>query len=274
MEITVRSGTPAARLGLAAFPTQDAHCVQRALEVGINFFFFYGANYPAFIAALRDVARTQRDEMILATGSGARTSKGLRAARQKIVTATSTDMLDIFFAEYISPSDDAEKIFGTGGVLDELSRWKEGGAIRYVGATAHDRTLAAQLARDPRVDVLMHRYNMAHRKAADVVFPTALEARTPVIAFTATRWGTLLKSLAEWPNTPPTAADCYRYCLTQSAVRVVLTAPKTVDELQENLGVLESAMMNGEERSTWERFGDLVYEQGQGSAHEFEAKWP
>ena len=59
-------------------------------------------------------------------------------------------------------------MFGKNGVLDELRQWKTGGLIRFVGATAHDRSLARRLAADPRVDVLMHRFNMAHRKAARV----------------------------------------------------------------------------------------------------------
>jgi hypothetical protein len=37
----------------------------------------------------------------------------------------------------------------------------------------------ALLAADPRIDVLMHRFNMAHRKAAHEVFPAPAKAGTP-----------------------------------------------------------------------------------------------
>ena len=84
--------------------------------------------------------------------------------------------MDIFFAEYINPGDDVKAIFGDGGVLDELQKWKADGVIRYVGATAHDRQLARRLAEDSRVDVLMHRFNMARLKAAVDVFPAARAA--------------------------------------------------------------------------------------------------
>src|SRR5438046_6548852 len=83
-----------------------------------------------------------------------------------------------------------------------------------------------RLAADLRVDVLMHRFNMAHRKAAREVFPAAAKARTPIVAFTATRWGTLLEPHADWPGRPPTASDGYRYCLAHRPVLVVLTAPR------------------------------------------------
>ena len=51
----------------------------------------------------------------------------LRIARRKIVSAVGTEMIDIFFAEYINPGDNAAAIFGQDGVLDELQRWKAEG---------------------------------------------------------------------------------------------------------------------------------------------------
>jgi aryl-alcohol dehydrogenase-like predicted oxidoreductase len=120
----------------------------------------------------------------------------------------------------------------------------------------------------------MHRYNMAHRKAAREVFPSAIEARTPVVAFTATRWASLMKPYPKWPAAPPTAADCYRFCLAQSAVHIVLTGPKSIDELEQNLAVLTSAPMDDERCNYWARFGDIVYNHGRGDADKFESLWP
>src|SRR5207248_584932 len=150
-------------------------------------FFFYSPGQKAFVEALKPLAQNCRDQIILASGSGSRTVSGLRAARRKILAAVGGELLDVFFTEYINPGDKTAAIFGTGGVLDELQKWKAEGVIRYVGASAHDRTLAKKLAEDARVDILMHRFNMAHRKAADEVFPTAIKSKTQVFAFTATR---------------------------------------------------------------------------------------
>jgi hypothetical protein len=38
------------------------------------------------------------------------------------------------------------------------------------------------------------------RKAAHEVFPAAAKARTPIVAFTAIRWGTLLEPCADTVN--------------------------------------------------------------------------
>ena len=117
----------------------------------------------------------------------------------------------------------------------------------------------------------MNRFNTARRKRAREVFPDAAKTRTPIVAFTATRWGTLLEPRAGWPGPPPTASDCYRYCLSQPSVHVVLTAPRSLAELEQNLDVLELPPMSKQKRGQWERFGDLVYSTGKGA---FETSWP
>lgn len=269
--ITTLSGNTVRPLGLAAGPKQDPICVRRAFDGGINYFFFYGPGQRPFVKALAVLIRKNRDDVIIATGSGARKAKSLTTARRKIAAALNTKLIDVFFAEYVSPQDDEDLIFGNGGVLDQLQEWKASDWIRYAGATTHDRRLARRLAEDSRVDVLMHRYNMAHRKASNEVFPFAIQFGTSVVAFTATRWRTLMERHADWSSEPPSAADCYRYCLAHKAVHIVLSAPKSLAELAANLRVLRLPRMTDRERAEWERYGDLV--RGEGS-HAFETRWP
>ncbi len=267
------NGTYASSLGLAAYTDQDPKCVQRAFECGINYFFFYSPGSKLFTKALKHLAKEHRDEIILSSGNGSRTVSSLRAARKKIATVAGVEVLDIFFAEYIHPGDNAAVVFGKDGVLDELQKWKAEGLIRYVGASCHDRKLAKQLAEDPRVEILMHRFNMAHRKAADEVFPAAIQSETPVVAFTATRWETLLERHETWSGKSPTSADCYRYCLAHPAVNVVLTAPTSIQELEQNVRVLKLPPMNRESYRHWERFGNIVYERSS-STMDYESRWP
>jgi hypothetical protein len=65
---------------------------------------------------------------------------------------------------------------------------------------------------------------------------SAADDKTPV-AFTATRWGTLLEPHADSTGPPPTAFDCHRYWLAQPAVQVPLTVPPSLAELEQNLDV-------------------------------------
>ena len=117
----------------------------------------------------------------------------------------------------------------------------------------------------------MHRYNMAHRGAEKAVFPAALESDTPVIAFTCTRWGTLLAGHEEWEGPAPSAPDCYRFALAHPAVELALTAPHSVGELQQNLAVLDAPAPTPDEMAAWRAYGDIVYG---GVPGEFETSWP
>ena len=77
--------------------------------------------------------------------------------------------------------------------------------------------------------------------------------------------------MARKTEPPPTAVDCYRFCLAEPAIQIVLTAPKSVAELEQNLAALSSKPMKDDERARWKRFGDLVYGAGQ---DRFETEWP
>ena len=86
------------------------------------------------------------------------------------------------------------------------------------------------------------------------------------MAFTATRWGTLLKRPRTFTGPVPTAADCYRFALTEPRVSVCLTGPRNLDELRQNLAALELGPMSPEELSRIRAFGDVVHAGGRRSA--------
>jgi predicted aldo/keto reductase-like oxidoreductase len=62
-----------------------------------------------------------------------------------------------------------------------------------------------------------------------------------VVTFTGLRWRALLGTTPADPAgfQPPSAAECYRFCLSQPAVAVALTAPGNHQQLEENLRLLE-----------------------------------
>jgi aryl-alcohol dehydrogenase-like predicted oxidoreductase len=103
---------------------------------------------------------------LIATGIEERDKGRLRQYLDRVRRYLDVDVVDVFFAEYVTPSEDIAQIRA---VLDELWDWKERGLIRYVGATTHNRAIAkrcceAQIASDliksDRTEVLMHRYNV------------------------------------------------------------------------------------------------------------------
>jgi predicted aldo/keto reductase-like oxidoreductase len=272
MKLTTVSGDPISRLGLGAREDRFPEGAAIAVERGVNFLFIYHLGGGRWAAKLRELAAKDRARVAITAGSGARDPEGLRGSLATYLEALGTDHLDVFFAEYVRPDEDPERVHGDGGTLSELARWKDEGRIRYVGATAHDRVVSRRLAEDRRVDVLMQRYNMAHRKAGDEVFPACRDNDVAVIAFTATRWGSLLSGHPEWPDQPPSALDCYRFCDAHPDIDVVLASAPNAAVLQDGLGLLDAPppMVEREVRR-WQRYGDLVYGDG---ADSFETDWP
>lgn len=269
MEIQTIRGKPASILGLAEQGSLESGCVDLAWQAGINYFFAYGMSSDSpLLRDLRPLLKQHRESVIVATGSEQREIPQWQAYLEQVRQTLAIETVDILFVEYVSPTDDWQQVQG---LLNQLYDWKAEGRIRYAGVTTHNRAIARQLVQDTRCDILMHRYNMAHRKAEASVFPAAVTAGIPVVAFTSTRWGTLLEEQPDWPGEPPTAADCYRFGLSQPAIRLALTAPQTRGELEANLAVLEAPRMSGHEITHWQTFGDRVYGTGQDT---FETRWP
>src|SRR5262249_2825589 len=106
------------------------------------------------------------------------------------------------------------------------------------------------------------RYNAAHRGAERDVFPVTTELQMPVIAYTAMRWGALLRSTPGDPtgfDVPPPAA-WYRFVLQNPAASVVLCAPHDRAELDEDLAVLSATgPLPAEEYSRLIEHGDRVH---------------
>ncbi|MDZ7962724.1 MAG: aldo/keto reductase [Aulosira sp. DedQUE10] len=266
MELVTIQRQPASILGLAG-QSIDAATVLLAFTAGINYFFFYNLESENFLGGLKSLLVAQREQVLVATGSENRDIQSLRNYLDSVRHCLNVDQVDVFFIEYVSPADDMSQVQV---VLDELRLWKDSGVVRYVGVTTHNRAIALEMIERHQCDVLMHRYNMAHRKAQEDVLPSAQRASVPVVAFTCTRWGTLLKGHPHWHGKLPMAADCYRYALNNSAVRLALTAPKTRQQLQENLSVLHSPQLSKQEVAHWQEYGDLIYGNGQDS---FDTQW-
>jgi aryl-alcohol dehydrogenase-like predicted oxidoreductase len=111
----------------------------------------------------------------------------------------------------------------------------------------HDRARLVSYAND--FDALMVRYNAAHRGAEKSVFPAA----RAVIAYTATRWGSLVG--------PMRASDCYRFVLSHPSVTSCLCAPANRAELDEALLALDRGPMSSEELAEARHIGDRVHAQ-------------
>lgn len=252
-----KTGIKVHPLGLSATYLPGKKAIRTAADEGINFFFCFGIDYQ-MIGALRELLRTGREKFVVATGGGNLiiTSQNLRKSLENRLRKLGIEYVDIFY--YLGVTK--EKYFPD-RVRDELLSLKETGKVRYVGISTHDRKLAGKLAAEGTLDVMMIRYNAAHRGAETDIFPLMGANSPALVSFTATSWTHLLRRPRGWPKDGqvPTAGQCYRFVLSNPNVSVCMNAPKNEKQLVENIRALEKGPMSVEEMSFMRSFGDAVY---------------
>jgi aryl-alcohol dehydrogenase-like predicted oxidoreductase len=253
-----KSGPKVLRLGLSASYRPGRQTVHRALNAGVNFFFCYGFD-THMTKTLRELGPARRGDFVVATGAynlllG---HPNLRRTLEKRLRQLGTDYIDIFMYLGVTKGKHFPE-----SIREELCRLKEEGKVRAIGISCHDRPFAGKMAADGALDVLMIRYNAAHRGAEQDIFPQ-LEAHQPgVVSYTATRWGYLVRRQKGWPaDRPiPTAGQCYRFVLSNPQVDVCLTAPRNLRQFDENLAALSQGPLSPDEMRLMEEYGDLVHE--------------
>ena len=246
--VTSGFGPPVCRLGLASYGRTaiTPEDVLGAVDRGVNFLNWQGlAEGPtggdAFPAAISDLG-ARRESVVVCAQFGAREGRDAATELQAALAALGTDYIDVLTLYYVERADEWEGLTAPGGALRYLRDAKRDGAVRRIGITSHQRTLAASMAESGLLDAVMVRYNAAHRGAERDVFPVTRRLGLPVIAYTALRWGALLRPTPDDPPgfSVPRPPDWYRFVLQHPAVAVTLAAPQTRAELDEDLRVLEA----------------------------------
>ncbi len=253
-----RTGLKVARLGIASGYGAPTEALEEAFERGANYF-TWGTVLKGYSTHLREalkniVAKGQRARLVLAAFSYAHNNFFTERSLRKGLRSAGLDYADVLILGYFSRKPSRR-------LIDGALQLKEKGLVRFIGLSSHNRRLLGELSLGSEFDVMHVRYNAAHRGAEDDIFPfLTKEDRPGIVAFTATRWGKLLDP-RKMPagEEPPTAADCYRFVLSNPSVDVCISGAKTKEQMRENLKVIESGPMSDEELARMRRIGDHVY---------------
>lgn len=253
-----RTGLEVGRLGIASGYGAPAAAIEEAFERGANYF-TWGTVIKGYSGEMRRalrniVAKGGRDRLVLAAFTYAHGNFMTEKLLRRGLKSAGLDRADVLILGYFSRRPPRR-------LVDGALRMKESGLVRSIGISSHSRKLLGELAGGGELDVLHLRYSAAHRGAETEIFPMAAgEKRPGLVAFTATRWGQLLKAKKMPPSEPPpTAADCYRFVLSHPAVDVCMSGAKTIEQMRQNLAVLDGGPMSEEELARMRRIGDFVH---------------
>jgi hypothetical protein len=133
-----------------------------------------------------------------------------------------------------------------------------------LAVSSHNRLLAAAFAASGNFDIVHVRYNAAHPGAERDFFPNLPPAPRPgTVAFTATSWGQLLNPRFTPPGErTPTAADCYRFVLSNPEVDLCVTGPATDAHVEDAVTAERMGPLSPDEIAWMKRVGAAVARRG------------
>ncbi len=263
---------PACRLGLATRGNThlEPKDIRYAVERGVNYLNWCGR--PDGLSRVVSEMGADRKNIVLAwqlqSGSEDAAARELDRALREL----KTNCIDIVTFYYVESESEWFDIASQDGAYAAMRRAQEQGMVRLLGLTSHQRRMAARIAAgdlgpefrtDSRpLDMLMLRYNAAHRGAERDVFPTTDPLHIPVVVYTCLRWGALMNPTPDDPSgfVPPPAREWYRFALANPSVAIVLTAPDGREELDHNLALLDDwRSPTSVEHKALIKHGDRVY---------------
>jgi aryl-alcohol dehydrogenase-like predicted oxidoreductase len=249
-----RTGLEVGRLGMAASFGVPAAAVERAFERGVNYLYWGTLRRGPFGQALRNL-KPQRDRMVLVLQSYSRLAALLAPSVEIALRKLNFDHADVLLLGLWNNKPPTP-------ILEAANRLRERGLVRHIAISTHQRPLVAELNADPGVSIVHVRYNAVHKGAESEVFPLLLSngAGPGIVAFTATSWRQLLNPKRIPPGERvPTATDCYRFVLSNSAVDVCMTGPANAAQSDDALRALDLGPLSTEEQAWMRRVGDFIH---------------
>ena len=228
--------------------------VERAFEHGVNYLYWGTFRRGPFGQALRNL-KPQRDRMVLVLQSYSRIAALMAPSVEMALRKLNFDWADVLLLGLWNHKPPKR-------ILDACRKLRERGLIRHIAISTHHRPLVAELARDSGIGVLHVRYNAVHKGAEREVFPVLSSngTRPGIVAFTATSWRQLLNPKRIPPGERvPTATDCYRFVLSNSAVDVCMTGPANEAQAADALRAIELGPMSEDELAWMRRVGDYIH---------------
>ena len=252
-----RSGLQVAKLGLGSSYKAPTAAYREAVDRGVNYFYWGSARRREMADAIREVARGDREKLVVVLQSYSRVGGLLTTFAERGLRKLGLDYADALLLGWHNRRPSQR-------VLDAARELQRKGRIRHIALSTHRRTLLPEIVDDPTWSIWHVRYNAVHRGAEREVFPClaerAREARPGMVTYTTTRWGHLCDPARTPPGEPtPTGTDCYRFALSHPEVDLCLAGPDDAEQMKQALDALERGPMDEEELAWMRRVGDHIY---------------
>ncbi len=235
-------GIPIQRLGF-----QEAVAVlQRAVDLGMNYI-DTAAAYTDSEAKIGAALQGQRQEVILATKTHARTKDEAAAHMAQSLAALQTDYIDVYQLHNVSEMDDLEKRLAPDGAYAALAEAQAAGKIGHIGITSHKPAVACQALWTGKFASVLIPFNLVETEATQELLPLARELGVAFIDMKPFCGGAFSD-----------ARLALKYVLS-AGVTLTIPGMATVEEVEENaaLGDVEPVLTAAEQEKVLRAAAEL-----------------
>jgi aryl-alcohol dehydrogenase-like predicted oxidoreductase len=248
-----KSGLQVSPIGLGASYGVPYEGCRAAFDAGINYFFWGSVRTVGMGLAIREIAARQREELVVVVQCYVRDPRKIARSVELALRKGRLQYADVLLLGWHDE-------LPASAVVDAAYAVIAKGDCRHLAISSHNRLLFPELAKDARFDIFHVRYNAAHRGAEREIFPHLPAPAPGIVSFTNTRWGDLLQA-KNMPAgfTPPSAADCYRFALSNPHIQVAISGPKDTAETRDAIAALELGPLDEEQLLRMRTIGDHVH---------------
>ncbi|HXX22097.1 MAG TPA: aldo/keto reductase [Terriglobia bacterium] len=244
-----KTGLEVTSVGFGCMVTSDASVIERASDIGINYFdtargYQHGNNERMVGAALKK----KRKDLVLSSKSGAHSKDGLLSDLDTSLRELGTDFLDIWYLHGRDrTSDVSDELFEAQQIA------KQQGKIRFAGVSTHKaKDMIPFLIKGAAVDVVLTTYNFTMDKGMGEVIEQASKAGMGVVAMKVMAGGFRPGNprRAFYPQLTKDGAllAALKWVLKNPNVNTTIPSMTDMDQLEENLKAMAQPYTQVEEK--------------------------
>jgi len=212
-----KTGLQVSRVGFGGIPiqrlTEDeaVKVVQRCLDLGVTFLDTangYTSSEERIGKALADSA-VRREQVVIATKTGARDQAGAQAHLELSLKRLQTDYIDLWQFHGVSTFEAYEQVLGPGGAMEAAQAAFQAGKVRHIGVTSHSMDVALKAVPSGHFETIQFPFNFVTAEPAEELVPLAREHDLGFIAMKPFAGGMLddatlaIKYLLQFDNVVP-----------------------------------------------------------------------
>lgn len=170
-----RTELEVSRIGFGGIPIQRlseaeaVRVVQRCLDLGVTF--LDTANgYTTSEERIGLAIAGRREQVVVATKTGARDSTTARKHLELSLRRLNTDYIDLWQFHNVSSFEAYQQVLGPGGALEAAQEALQAGMIRHIGITSHSMEVALEAVPSGHFETVQFPFNfVTHEPALNLV---------------------------------------------------------------------------------------------------------